>query len=375
MNPVLFALDTAGPAGAGELSDPFPVLKAGKWNYGGRKLAVTVADLDHAIDVFNTWRAAGRDVSIDYDHSFAERGDSKAAGWYRELTRDGDTLMARVEWTDEARDLIARKVYRYFSAEFHPDYKTNTGETLGFTMLSGALTNRPFLPELGAVALSETARDAIRRAVSHVSATTDDRHGDMPATATSQAETVTLTASEHQALTAARDELASVKAAAERDADKLTVLTETVDTLKGQVATLTDQAEAAKARADESEARLLTQRIDSMIAQARRDGKLDTSDATTEKWTERARKWGVDDTEALLADLPRVIPVGEIGHGQDQPANVTHRPSQLFHDLDDRSFRVDEHAARLNDRAATIAREKNIPFAAAVQELIREGAQ
>jgi phage I-like protein len=66
-----------------------------------------------------------------------------------ELRGDGAELWARVEWTDEAREAIAERRYRYLSPVFRwnrPDRVT--GETVPLHIPSVALTNTPFLTEL-----------------------------------------------------------------------------------------------------------------------------------------------------------------------------------------------------------------------------------
>lgn len=65
----------------------------------------------------------GVDLVIDYEHqndipAAKLKGPIPAAGWIKELAADETGLWGRVEWTTTARDMIARKEYRYLSPSF-----------------------------------------------------------------------------------------------------------------------------------------------------------------------------------------------------------------------------------------------------------------
>lgn len=133
------------------------LLYTGRFTHGKfGKLEVTEADLDKAVANFDARMASGQaDVALDFDHSHAEGRGSKAAGWLTALRREGNKLKARVAWTSEAAQAIKDRAYRYLSAEFSNNGKNEAGDELGFTLLGGALTNRPFLRALAPIALSD----------------------------------------------------------------------------------------------------------------------------------------------------------------------------------------------------------------------------
>jgi hypothetical protein len=84
---------------------------------------------------------------VDGRHSIV---DSKSLG----------VLLAKLEFTARALELIRNKEYRYVSPAI--DYGARdklTGESQGTTLTSLALTNRPFLEELPAIHLSEIDRE------------------------------------------------------------------------------------------------------------------------------------------------------------------------------------------------------------------------
>lgn len=86
----------------------------------------------------------GPDLPVDWNHSEARTApngeSSPAAGWIDRLeVRDG-AIFARVEWTEDGRESIKSRSYRYFSPEFIP---TRKGEV--YRILGGSLVNRPAL--------------------------------------------------------------------------------------------------------------------------------------------------------------------------------------------------------------------------------------
>ena len=87
----------------------------------------------------------GKPILYDYEHN-SLYGDSRAAGWIDRLEYvAGQGLFGHVEWTPDAAEDIAKKVYRYSSPFFSFDPKTGAITKL----LSVALTNNPALGELG----------------------------------------------------------------------------------------------------------------------------------------------------------------------------------------------------------------------------------
>ncbi len=92
----------------------------------------------------------GIDLAIDYSH----KASDEAAGWVRKADARDNGLWLFVEWTKTAAQRIRDKEFRYFSAEFVDEWKSET-ETFKDVILGGGLTNRPFLKDLLPVNLSE----------------------------------------------------------------------------------------------------------------------------------------------------------------------------------------------------------------------------
>lgn len=154
----LFALAEGEPEG----NPPrtwIQVMIAGKFKhpkYG--QFTITPTDLEaYATDI----QERGEQILIDFDHASAT-GDTKAAGWYTGQTRIGTdglgrhALFAEVEFTPAGATAVRSKEYRFISPEFSRTYRDETGKLVKkVRMWATALTNRPFLPDMAAVTLSD----------------------------------------------------------------------------------------------------------------------------------------------------------------------------------------------------------------------------
>ena len=117
------------PRGAVELSDhrePFMVDEA--------SLMSMAAD----------FRSRGVDLVIDYEHQSLQGERAPAAGWIKELEARGDGLWARVDWTQQARDYLEKKEYRYFSPVLRMDPETRRP----IALMHMGLTNVPAIKHL-----------------------------------------------------------------------------------------------------------------------------------------------------------------------------------------------------------------------------------
>jgi len=127
----------------GEVPTQVEVLHTGKFHhpaYGD--FEIKPADLDELVHEFSH----DKEALIDVDHK-ASKGDTRAAGWVKGLSRVGDTLVATVDWTKHGSALVQNREYTRISAEYGPrrDLKAIT------------ITNRPFLKGLKPITLSDGA--------------------------------------------------------------------------------------------------------------------------------------------------------------------------------------------------------------------------
>jgi hypothetical protein len=96
-------------------------------------------------------------LRIGHDNDAVERptfGDTPALGWVTDVVREGQILYALVEPTNQwIVEDVASKTLRYASAEWDPHYLTKTDPVtdVGPVLLCLALTNEPFLTDLGDV--------------------------------------------------------------------------------------------------------------------------------------------------------------------------------------------------------------------------------
>ena len=90
------------------------------------------------------YRTRGIDLVIDYEHQSLQGERAPAAGWIKDLEARGDGLWARVDWTQQARDYLAKKEYRYFSPVLRLDPETRRPTAL----MHVGLTNVPAINHL-----------------------------------------------------------------------------------------------------------------------------------------------------------------------------------------------------------------------------------
>ncbi len=124
----------------------------GKWvGHPNGAFEITLEDL-HQIKA--NFDASPNDVVIDYEHMTLWGERAPAAGWIIALEVESDKLIGEVKWTQSAIEHIKQEVpeYRYISPVLDPHTIDQvTGEDIGWSLHSAALTNKPFLEELGEI--------------------------------------------------------------------------------------------------------------------------------------------------------------------------------------------------------------------------------
>jgi len=131
------------------------IMRVGQWShpvYGD--FAITENDIDMFIRHFAE-NVRGIGIAIDLEHGETVHAGA-AAGWVKSLTRDGNRLLAEIEWTDLGKQQVESKQYRYFSPEFTFNYKdSESNKEYSNVLMGGSLTNRPFIKNMAPVLLSE----------------------------------------------------------------------------------------------------------------------------------------------------------------------------------------------------------------------------
>lgn len=95
--------------------------------------------------VLDAFALNGADLPLDWEHSTelkAPAGDpAPAAAWIVELqVRDGGSIWGKIDWTEQGRQAVETKAYRYLSPVFLHDKSKNV-----IALLSAGLTNSPNL--------------------------------------------------------------------------------------------------------------------------------------------------------------------------------------------------------------------------------------
>ncbi len=141
-----------------ELPDQIHVVPTGKWDhpvYG--EMEITSVNVSEFVRNFKDHVRKDLPITAGHDNG-GNGGELPAIGWFKELIDRGVAgLYAVVEWTEEGKQLLSDRAFKYFSPEFYEEYSDpETGETRSHVLVGGALTNRPYFKELEpVVAFSE----------------------------------------------------------------------------------------------------------------------------------------------------------------------------------------------------------------------------
>lgn len=124
-----------------------------------RDLKITQKMLEEYVQNFKD-NVYGTEIQVNLEHN---RG-SEAAGWVKDLSIEGDKLMAKVEWTELGMEKISKKLFKFVSAELAYKYPHHqTGKLVGNVFIGLALTNTPALKGQEALALSEQIEALINK--------------------------------------------------------------------------------------------------------------------------------------------------------------------------------------------------------------------
>lgn len=138
------AISQAMPAGG--VPDRIRVIPAGT-TVGVDGRVFTLSDPDAVVRAF---RAGGRDLPIDEEHSTHIKGPkgepAPAVGWITDLTVEDGAIVATVAWNNSGRTLVDDRAYRYYSPAFTHDA---AGRVIALRSLG--LSNEPNFLELPAL--------------------------------------------------------------------------------------------------------------------------------------------------------------------------------------------------------------------------------
>ena len=135
----------------------------GKWKgHVAGEFELTLKDLEQITTNFSN--AVAKEIVVDFEHQSTESIEAPATGWVKDLKVENNTLLAKIDWLDETKELIKSKKYKYLS----PVLVRNTldpvsGDNIGWTLHSVALTNTPFFQELDEVILNSKGLNPIQK--------------------------------------------------------------------------------------------------------------------------------------------------------------------------------------------------------------------
>jgi hypothetical protein len=166
-----------------EIGKPIQIMRTGEFQhpeYG--KFAITPQDLAEIKANFDA-QVRGQDIPIDVDHDH----EGGAVGWMKSLAVKDDTLWATPEWTDQGAQDVAAGKYRYFSPHFGPWRDPESGAKHRVVLMSGAITNFPFLKGMEPITLSEFSNRKGGKAVGVTVEELEKRLSESEAKATAEA--------------------------------------------------------------------------------------------------------------------------------------------------------------------------------------------
>lgn len=135
-------------------NNEFKLAVTGKWQgHVNGPFEITLDDLNQMKKNFD---AGNVDLVIDLDHATVIQGTGEAHGWIKELeVRENELWASKVEWLEHGKELIKTGKYKYISPVLLPNTIDQvSGDNIGWTVHSAALTNRPFLEELGEIVVN-----------------------------------------------------------------------------------------------------------------------------------------------------------------------------------------------------------------------------
>ena len=133
-----------GYAEASDSEDFQLALPIGTWQlswYG--EVVITRTYIERIVENFKKKVLNEREPYIDTDH------DGRAAnGWIVDMRAGEDGLEIKIDWNEVGKELVSKKIYRYFSAEIGEKIDIVTGERVWPVVPAVTLTNRPAMNTL-----------------------------------------------------------------------------------------------------------------------------------------------------------------------------------------------------------------------------------
>lgn len=127
----------------------------GKWKgHANGAFELKLEDLEQIVSNFKSSEA--NEIVADYEHATLYAEKAPASGWIKELRVKDNSLQAKIEWLDKAKESIKSGEYKYLSPVINPHTIDQvSGDDIGWSLHSVALTNKPFFEELDEVKINK----------------------------------------------------------------------------------------------------------------------------------------------------------------------------------------------------------------------------
>lgn len=138
------------------IGKPIQIIKTGQFQHPQHgRIVIDKSDLEEMVKNFRD-KIRGQEIPIDVDH----KHELGAVGWFRSLRGpekvNGEyALFAVPEWTDKGKELVKGGAFKYFSPHFGVWEDPETKKKFNNVLLSGAITNFPFLKGMQPVSFVE----------------------------------------------------------------------------------------------------------------------------------------------------------------------------------------------------------------------------
>jgi phage I-like protein len=319
---------------SGEPLKETQIAKVGKFvhpKYGN--FEITTDTLDQYVKHFDNG-TLGREIMMNYEHGTTNKWATMSAGDFKSLVRRGDKLFAVIDWTDEARDLIKERKFKYISPEIFFNWVNEVGKAFKNIISGAALTNTPWFKGMAVVKASEvTVIDE------------NKNKNDNPEVRPMNKTEALLCLSEHGINVVELQ--ATVKKFGELRT-KFSALEVKFNEVEGENKKLKSKCEAAEKAS-------FNTKLSALIEKGMKDGKLTKAQAEG-SFTELAEKMGLEFAERHLEELQKSVNLSVTkGSGKGNSEN----------DKDTRAA-----SEQLVDKANALATEKSISFNEALDAVI-----
>lgn len=124
-------------------------------------VVISMDKIDNFVNNVNK-RIRGQEIAIDYEHGLDPSKGKKAAGWIRGARKSANgNLELAIDFTETAKEEIAKKEWKYFSLEWDDMWQHPDGILFNDVVMGGALTNRPVAKGLIPINFSEVFSETL----------------------------------------------------------------------------------------------------------------------------------------------------------------------------------------------------------------------